>query len=45
MHITSADSLTSDQIEEFKFLINMVEDTVMKKEMINFLKKRNIKYP
>jgi hypothetical protein len=45
MSINSSDLMTTDQIEEFKFMINMVEDTAMKTEMIKFLKKRNIKYP
>lgn len=42
MHITSADSLTSDQIEQIKFMINVVEDTTLRKEMIKLLKRKGI---
>ncbi|HAL83150.1 MAG TPA: hypothetical protein DCO83_13740 [Mucilaginibacter sp.] len=39
-HINSSDSLTSDQVEQIKFMIHIVDDTVMKKELIKLLKKK-----
>jgi small nuclear ribonucleoprotein (snRNP)-like protein len=42
MNISLSDSLTSDQIEQIKFIINVVKDTTIKKEMIKFLKKKGI---
>lgn len=37
MHINGSDKLTQDQIEQIKFMINIVEDTIIKKEMMKLI--------
>jgi hypothetical protein len=44
MHFNLKDSLTSDQIEQIRFLIATTEDTAVRREMIRFLKLKNIDY-
>lgn len=45
MNFNFGDSLTNDQIEQIKFMINTVEDTTIRNPLIRVLKKNNIIYP
>lgn len=42
MQISSTDSLTLDEIEQVKFMINIVDDSVTREELIKLLKNKNI---
>lgn len=45
MNFNFSDSLTSDQIEQVKFTIQMVDDTTFKNHLIRALKINQLKYP
>lgn len=45
MNFNLGDSLTSDQIEQVKFTIEMVDDTTLKNHLIRALKRNQLKYP
>lgn len=45
MNINFGDSLTSDQIEQVKFTIQMVDDTIFKNHLIREFKLNQLKYP
>jgi len=45
MQFNFSDSLRNDQIEQIKFMINVIEDTTIRKALIKVLKKNKIDYP